>query len=171
MRDGARWTHDVIAVARDRRLAEHRHLERIVSAAHAGTLDRFENRDGRAFPYGARFETRDFRLASPRLALTEPGLPPAASQDSEDNEDERADKIPTNSSRHVPDNVRRSVKDASINKAAELRRAAAPRITVKAKLKSGRRGILLDHLVALGHMNDDREGVHERHGQRDFFTQ
>src|SRR5262244_3328726 len=98
LRDTAGRAYDLIGVADDRRLAEHRHLERIVRAAHAGTLNGFENRKRRAFPHGARLQTCDFRLAPPGFAFSEPSLPCAACHC---DEDKGADHTPTYSSRHI----------------------------------------------------------------------
>src|SRR6516164_4283135 len=59
----------LVAVAERSALAQDRHLERKIGAAHPGTPDRPDANDARAFPDGARVEALHLGLVAPRLAL------------------------------------------------------------------------------------------------------
>src|SRR5262249_41632713 len=89
-------TQRLIRIAQHRLLAERRHFQRKVGAAHPRPADRTEERNRRAFLHGARLEACDLRLAPPRLAFLEPTRLARGEAD----ENEGADEIPTNSGRH-----------------------------------------------------------------------
>src|SRR5258707_1043618 len=58
----------IVDVAERRALAQGRHFERKIGPAHAGTLDRPDTDDARAFPDSARIEALHLGFTPPRLA-------------------------------------------------------------------------------------------------------
>ncbi len=68
-RDRAGRPDRLVGEAERRTLAERRHLQRKIGAAHAGTLDRRDADEACAFLDRARIQAGDLGLAPPRLAL------------------------------------------------------------------------------------------------------
>ena len=81
------------------RFAQRRHLERIIRPAHARPVDRGNAHPRRRLFHGAGIEAGDLRIVPPRLALGEQVMAAAGDSDQHD-EDDGADEILTNSTRH-----------------------------------------------------------------------
>src|SRR5262249_9136290 len=79
-------------------LAECRDLEREFRAARPGTRDRVDAHEVRPFPHCSGFQTSDFGLGPPGFTL---GLEEPATATCQRNEDDGADNIQTNPTRHA----------------------------------------------------------------------